>query len=115
MLCRPQAERNVFSADKAKTDINQAGTLIQAFDAVKRGSDLGFAWMEAWERGSRWRRRLGVGALRLSDGTFAMLSKGVAEAAKLDGKSPDDYGLNAGKDGLLARVSIAKPVAAPSP
>jgi hypothetical protein len=108
-------KRNVFSADKAKKDINQAGSLIQAFDAVKRGSDLGFAWMEAWERGSRWRRRLGVGALRLSDETFAMLSQGVAEAAKLDGKSTDDYGLDAGKAGLLARVSVTKPGAAPTP
>jgi len=79
-------KRNVFFADKAKKDINQAGALIQAFNAVKRSSDLGFAWMEAWERGARWRRRLGVGALRLSDDTFEMLAKGVAEAAKLDGK-----------------------------
>jgi hypothetical protein len=44
-----------------------------------------------------------------------MLSRGVAEAAKLDGKSTDDYGLDAGKAGLLARVSITKPGAAPTP
>ena len=108
-------KRNVFFAAKAKKDINQADALIQAFDTAKRGSDLGFAWMEAWERGARWRRRLGVGALRLSDDTFAMLSKSVAEAAKLDGKSADKYGLTGGKDGLLARVSIAKAAAAPAP
>ncbi|MEY9590925.1 hypothetical protein ABIA06_003216 [Bradyrhizobium yuanmingense] len=27
----------------------------------------GFAWMEAWERGARWRRRLGVGIMRHGD------------------------------------------------
>ncbi|SFJ58843.1 GSU2403 family nucleotidyltransferase fold protein [Bradyrhizobium sp. Gha] len=108
-------KRNVFFAAKAKKDINQADALIQAFDTAKRGSDLGFAWMEAWERGAGWRRRLGVGALRLSDNTFAMLSKSVAEAAKLDGKSADEYGVTRGKDGLLARVSIAKAAAAPAP
>ncbi|WP_409241685.1 GSU2403 family nucleotidyltransferase fold protein [Bradyrhizobium sp. CB1015] len=66
-------KRNVFFADKSKKEINQAGALIQAFNAVKRSSDLGFAWMEGWERGARWRRRLGVGALRLSDDTFKTL------------------------------------------
>ncbi|MCA1530488.1 hypothetical protein I6F46_36060 [Bradyrhizobium yuanmingense] len=108
-------KRNVFFADKSKKDINQAGTLIQAFNAVKRSSDLGFAWMEGWERGARWRRRLGVGALRLSDDTFDTLAKGVAEAAKLDGKPAEEYGLTGGKEGLLARVSIANPTASPTP
>src|SRR5258708_28973932 len=83
---------------------HQAGALIQAFGTLKRASDLGFAWLEAWERGPRWRRRVGVGALRLSDESFAILSKGVAEAAKLDGKPADGYGLENGKDGLLARI-----------
>jgi hypothetical protein len=83
--------RNISSPDKARKDINQAAALIHAFDNAKRGSDLGFAWMEAWERGSKWRRRLGVGALRLPDETFQLLSKGVAEAAKLDGKGAAEY------------------------
>lgn len=107
--------RNVFSQEKAKKDINQAGALIQAFDITKRGSDLGFAWMEAWDRGSRWRRRLGVGALRLSDETFSFLSKGVADAAKLDGKTPEDYGLEFGKNGLIARIGFGKATSAPAP
>ncbi len=107
--------RNVFSQDKAKKDINQAGALIQAFGTLKRASDLGFAWLEAWERGPRWRRRVGVGALRLSDESFAILSKGVAEAAKLDGKPADGYGLENGKDGLLARIGKRTAAAAPSP
>ncbi|MEY9104351.1 hypothetical protein ABH994_005500 [Bradyrhizobium yuanmingense] len=108
-------KRNVFFADKAKKDINQAGALIQTFNAVKRSSDLGFAWMERWERGARWRRWLGVGALHLSDDTFDTLAKGVAEAAKLGGKPAEEYGLKGGKEGLLARVSIANPTASPTP
>lgn len=107
--------RNVFSQDKAKKDINQAGALIQAFGAIKRTSDLGFAWLEAWERGPRWRRRVGVGALRLSNESFAILSKGVAEAAKLDGKPADDYGLENGREGLLARIGNRPATATPTP
>jgi hypothetical protein len=97
--------RNVFSRDKARKDINQAAALIEAFATTKRASDLGFAWIEAWERGPRWRRRMGVGALRLSAESLATLSSGVAEAAKLDGKQAADYGLENGKDGLLARIA----------
>jgi hypothetical protein len=99
--------RNVSSQDKAPKDIKQAAALIQAFDTTKRGRDLGFAWMEAWERGSRWRRRLGDGALRLSDETFPLLSKGVAEAATLDGKAAGEYGLDAGKEGLRTRIGLS--------
>jgi hypothetical protein len=99
--------RNVSSQDKAPKDIKQAAALIQAFDTTKRGSDLGFAWMEAWERGSRWRRRLGDGALRLSDETFPLLSKGVAEAATQDGKAAGEYGLDAGKEGLRTRIGLS--------
>jgi hypothetical protein len=107
-------KRNVFSADKAKKDINQAAALIQAFDATRRASDLGFAWMEAWERGPRWRRRLAVGAMRLADETFDMLVKGIAEAAKLEGRSPDGYGLGAGRDGLLVSVAVGRTMPPPS-
>jgi hypothetical protein len=100
--------RNESSQEKANKDINQSAALIRAFDTAKRGSDLGFAWMEAWERGSGWRRRLGVGALRLSDETFLLLSNSVAEAAKLDGKSAGEYGLDAGKEGLRTRIGFDK-------
>jgi len=71
--------------------------------------------MEGWERGARWRRWLGVGALHFSDDTFDTLAKGVAKAAKLGGKPAEEYGLKGGKEGLLARVSIANPTASPTP
>lgn len=107
--------RNVFSRDKAAKDIKQASALIEALGIARRGSDLGFAWMEAWERGPHWRRRLGVGALKLSDDAFNSLCSGVSDACKLDGKDLHDYGLDEGKDGLLARVSVAKKSTQPSP
>jgi hypothetical protein len=103
-------KRKRNSEDKAKKDINQAGALMQAFAEVKRGSDLGFAWMEAWERGPRWGRRMALGALRLSDETFGILAAGVSDAAKLDGKPVAEYGLDQGREGLLAH--IGKPFAA---
>lgn len=109
-------KRNVFSADKARKDINQASALIQAFEVTRRASDLGFAWMEAWERGPRWRRRLAVGAMRLGDESVAILAKGVAEAAKLEGRaSPHEYGLGAGRTGLLESVSVTRATSTPSP
>ncbi|MCA1544687.1 hypothetical protein I6F18_32655 [Bradyrhizobium sp. NBAIM32] len=49
------------------------------------------------------------------DDSFDTLAKGVAEAAKLDGKPAEEYGLTGGKEGLLARVSIANPTASPTP
>jgi hypothetical protein len=94
-------KRNRHLQDKAKKDINQADALMQAFAEVKRGSDLGFAWMEAWERGARWRRRMALGALRLADETFGILAAGVDDAAKLDGKPVAEYGLDQGREGLL--------------
>jgi hypothetical protein len=58
---------------------------------------------------------VGVGALRLSDESFAILSAGVAEAAKLDGKPAEEYGLENGKDGLLGRIGNRGASATPSP
>lgn len=101
-------QRNALSQDKVRKDINQASALIEAFGAVKRASDVGLAWMEAWERGPHWRRRLGVGATRLPDKSFEILSAGVRDAAKLDGKNSADYGLDDGKDGLLTKISPRK-------
>ncbi|MFT3940318.1 GSU2403 family nucleotidyltransferase fold protein [Rhodopseudomonas sp.] len=107
---------NVFSADKARKDINQTSALIQAFEVTRRASDLGFAWMEAWERGPRWRRRLAVGAMRLGDETVAILAKGGVEAAKLEGRgAPHEYGLGAGRTGLLESVAVITAASTPSP
>jgi hypothetical protein len=105
-------QRNALSRDKASKDINQASALIEAFSTIKQAADVGLAWIEAWERGPRWRRRLGVGAMRLPDKSFEILSAGVRDAAKLDGMNSADYGLDDGKDGLLAKISPRKVSAA---
>jgi hypothetical protein len=105
--------RNSFSQDKARKDIDQSEALIEAFGTSNRTSDLGFAWMEAWERGARWRRRIGVGAMRLSDKNFELLAEGVRQAAKLDGRDVSAYGLDKSKEGLLSR--IGKPAASTAP
>jgi hypothetical protein len=100
--------RNALARDKAATDINQASALIEAFGTIRREAEAGLAWMEAWDRGPRWRRRLGVGAMRLPDKCLDVLSAGVRDAAKLEGMNSSDYGLNEGKEGLLAQISRRK-------
>lgn len=107
--------RNKFYEDKAGKDIAQASSLIEAFAAVRRTADLGFAWMDAWDRGPKWRRRVGVGALRLDDDIFAILEQGVIEAARLDRADAADYGVGNGKEGLLARLGKRGETKFPSP
>lgn len=107
--------QNKFYEDKAGKDIAQASSLIEAFAIVRRTADLGFAWMDAWDRGPKWRRRVGVGALRLADDIFAILEQGVIEAARLDRADAADYGVGNGKEGLLARLGNRTRTATPSP
>ena len=66
--------------------LNRPPPLIDAFDPIKQSAEVGFAWMEAWERGREWRSRLARGAMRLSDDP-------VVQSTKLDGRGIRQYGL----------------------
>jgi hypothetical protein len=46
-------------------DVAQVGALIQALKLELPGIDAGFAWLEAWDRGERWRQALAKGVMRL--------------------------------------------------
>lgn len=98
-----------IAAAKSTKDIDQAAELIEAMSSVRQNVDLGFAWMEAWERGPSWRRRLALGALRLPDEPFKTLSAGVVDAARLDWNDPDKFGISSGRDGLIKRIAARKP------
>jgi hypothetical protein len=81
---------------KASKDAVQAGALIQALKLEGRGIDAGFAWMEAWDRGERWKRALGIGVKRLGNEEHETLKILVSEACEADGKDPSGYGLTEG-------------------
>ncbi len=81
---------------KGRKDAMQAGALIQALNIEGRGIDVGFAWMEAWDRGERWKRALGIGVKRLDNDERETLRHLVSEACEADGKDPSDYGLAEG-------------------
>jgi hypothetical protein len=94
------------AASKAVKDIDQANSLIEAMDRAKQSTDLGFAWVEAWDRGAKWRRRLATGALRLGDDAFRKLSAAVASAAQLDGADdPAAFGIGRGRNELISWLS----------
>jgi hypothetical protein len=77
---------------KAPKDIRQAGHLIEALTLNSRQADLGFAWMEAWERGPRWRKNLGAGRKRLSPEQTDLLRAAVREACRHERKSAAEFG-----------------------
>ncbi len=90
---------------KAIKDIEQSTSLIEALTQVKQSTDLGMAWIEAWERGPSWKRRLATGALRLGDDAFTKLSEAVAVAARLNGNIPDEFAITQGRDGMISWIA----------
>jgi hypothetical protein len=76
---------------KAQKDIQQAGLLFQALTLERRTTDIGFAWIEAWDRGPKWQEGLTTGFNRLDAYTAATLRKAVADACREDGKNAVDY------------------------
>jgi hypothetical protein len=95
------------SRPKIAKDIAQVANLLEAFAITNRKPDVGFAWMEAWERGASWRRRLLMGALRLSDESLAIMAQGVRMAASLEGVDHKAFGISGGREGIVARLSKA--------
>jgi hypothetical protein len=86
--------RNDDGAPKARKDTLQAGLLIEALALNARQADLGFAWMEAWDRGPRWRENLTAGRRRLPGRQADLLRTAVAEACRHEGKNLQDYGFD---------------------
>jgi hypothetical protein len=77
---------------KARKDAIQSGLLIEALTLNSREADLGFAWMEAWDRGPRWLENLTVGRKRLTPEQAGLLLTAVSTACKHENKLAVDYG-----------------------
>lgn len=77
---------------KSRKDIQQAGHLIEALTLNSRQADLGFAWMEAWDRGSHWQKNLGAGRKRITPVQTGLLQASVKEACEHENKPLSDYG-----------------------
>lgn len=69
--------RHESGREKATKDLRQAHDLILAHDLTRRGHDVAEAWIEAWERGPRWREELAKAALRLEPDARETLSRNV--------------------------------------
>jgi hypothetical protein len=84
-------------ADNAKIpkDIAQAGVLIEALAHGHQAIDAGFAWIEAFERGEGWQRRLAEGRLRLPEGARMLLDQAIRDAAGLEKRDTSAYGVTA--------------------
>jgi hypothetical protein len=85
-------KHDVNGAAKARKDAQQAGLLIEALALNSRQADLGFAWMEAWGRGPRWRESLVAGLGHLPAEQSGQLHAAVAEACHHYNKDLRDYG-----------------------
>jgi hypothetical protein len=66
---------DINGAAKADKDTQQAGLLIEALTLNSRQADMGFAWMEAWGRGPRWRESLVAGRKHLPPEQGGLLSR----------------------------------------
>jgi hypothetical protein len=81
-------------AAKARKDVQQAGLLIEALTLNSRQADLGFTWMEAWDRGPSWREHLVAGHRRLTPESIDLLRTALREACQHEHKDVRDYGFN---------------------
>lgn len=80
------------SLAKSRKDVAQAGFIIEAFREISRLEDIGYAWMEAWERGHGWQSRLKEGASRLESIPSELLKNAILKACREDGCDPALFG-----------------------
>lgn len=77
---------------KARKDIIQAAFLIAALHEERRSGDVGEAFLEAWDRGPKWREALAAGRARLTSEAQALLDEAVSVACELWGRDMDGLG-----------------------
>lgn len=73
--------RHVSSQTKIEKDLAQASALIEAMGPT-RHLELAECWIEAWEKGPRWREALKNGVLNLSGETNTILHNAIAKNTK---------------------------------
>lgn len=77
---------------KARKDLEQAAFLIEAM-AESHGPELADVWIEAWERGMKWRACLLRARSQLPENVRALLDRAIASHAALFDRSPDAVGI----------------------
>jgi hypothetical protein len=93
LIVATQRKDNDNGRLKATKDVMQAGAIIEALKLEGRGIDVGFAWMEAWDRGERWKEVLRIGVKRLAMKERNILKGLVAEASETARKNPANYAI----------------------
>lgn len=76
------SERRLDTSAKIGKDLAQASALIEVMGGGARHLELAESWIEAWEKGPRWRQALSSGVQNLSEDTGAMLRDALARNAK---------------------------------
>jgi hypothetical protein len=76
---------------KQRKDIQQAGLLIEALSQASRKADLGWAWMEACDRGPKWRENLAEGVKKLTPPWIEGLRAAIIEGCGHE-EGLEDYG-----------------------
>ncbi len=94
LIVSVQRKHDVNGAAKARKDVQQTGCLIEALTLNSRQADLGFAWMEAWDRGLRWRENLTAGRKRLAAEEMELLRAAVKEACRHENRALRAYGFD---------------------
>ena len=88
-------QRMPSSSAKRGKDIAQAAELIKAIGEEHLDEDLILAWIEAWDRGPKWRVALATGRAALPGAAQESLDLSASIAVAMSGNaiSPSDYGL----------------------
>jgi len=94
MIVSTRRRAEAASQVKKYKDLEQARLLIEALVLADRGEDLGSAWMEAWDRGPKWKAALESARERLEPASGRLLAAAVRTACRLEGRLADQYGLD---------------------
>jgi hypothetical protein len=78
---------------KSRKDTNQASLLLQALALERRADDVGFAWIEAWQRGPSWQHALSTGLRRLSPPDANTLAAAIDTSCAISGLATQDFGI----------------------
>jgi hypothetical protein len=94
LIVAVQRKNDANGMAKARKDAQQAGHLIEALALNSRQADMGFTWMEAWDRGPRWRENLAAGRKRLSGKETELLRAALNEACRHENRALSEYGFD---------------------
>lgn len=93
------------SANKSEKDIKQVGELIETMFNINKGEDIGLIWIEAFQRGNRWQKKLLSGALKLPETQLDCLIKSIQKACQLENIDSNNVGIGKNKKDIIKNLS----------